>query len=105
MDPLDSKLLDEGFLSYWATGNKSPLIRGRMIVRAPVLATQLMFVWTLPPIMLLWIIHMADTQGALRWTASPCPAVCCPVLLCAVLFYMLRPASGMLRPARRARRS
>ena len=36
-----------------------------MIARAPVLATQLMIFWSFPPIILLWIIHMADTQGAL----------------------------------------
>ena len=62
---MDSKLLDQGFLRWWATGNKSPLLRSRMIARAPVLATQLMIFWSFPPIILLWIIHMADTQGAL----------------------------------------
>lgn len=64
VDPIDSKLLDDGFISWWATGNKSPIIRSRVIARAPVLATQLMFFWAFPPIILLWIIHMADTTGA-----------------------------------------
>lgn len=76
MDPIDSKLLDQGFLSYWATGNKSPVMRSRMIARAPVLATQLMFFWGFPPIILLWIIHMGDTQGAF--------ASCQALLRCAV---------------------
>ena len=69
---MDSKLLNQGFIRWWATGNKSPILRSRMIARAPVLATQLMIFWSFPPIILLWIIHMADTQGALA-PKTHCP--------------------------------
>ena len=63
MEPLDSKLLDEGFIRHWATGNKHEVVRSRMIARAPLLAFQLMAFWTLPPLLLLWVVHMADKQG------------------------------------------
>ena len=64
VDPLDNKLLDQGFISWWPTGNKSPIIRTRKFVRAVVLATQLTIFWSFLPVMLLWAIHMGNTDRA-----------------------------------------
>ena len=64
VDPLDSKLLGEGFISWWPTGNKSSIIRTRKFVRAVVLATQLTIFWAFLPIVLLWAIHMGNTDRA-----------------------------------------